>query len=91
MEGFSAVALIAGAPHPKEAERLLRFLMSARTEATLAAGPAQTVGLLPGSVARDVRPAWLPRKIRAMDVDWDRAARDYPESMKAMKEILFGR
>jgi len=91
MEGFSAVALIAGAPHPREAERLLRFLMSTRTEETLAAGPAQTVGLLPESVARDVRPPWFPREIRAMDVDWDRAARNYPESMEAMKEILFGR
>ena len=91
MEGFSAVSLIANAPHPKEAERLLRFLMSARTEKTLAAGPAQTLGLLPESVAQDVRPPWIPREVRAMDVDWDKAARDYPESMNAMKEILFGR
>lgn len=91
MEGFSSVALIAGAPHPEEAERLLRFLMSAKTEAILAAGPAQTVGLLPESVARDVRPPWIPPGIRAMDVDWAEAAKGYPESTKAIKEILLGR
>lgn len=90
MEGFSSVALVAGAPHPKEAERLLRFLMSAKTEEVLAAGPAQTVGMLPESVARDVRPPWIPRGIRAMDVDWAKAAEGYPESTKAIKEILLG-
>ena len=91
MEGFSSVALIAGAPHPKEAERLLRYLMSTKTEEVLAAGPAQTVGLLPESVARDVRPPWIPSGIRAMDVDWAGAAKVYPESTKAIKEILLGR
>ncbi|SIN77345.1 iron(III) transport system substrate-binding protein [Singulisphaera sp. GP187] len=91
MEGFSSVALVAGAPHPKEAERLQRFLMSARTEEVLAAGPAQTVGLLPESVARDVRPPWIPPGIRAMDVDWAKAAKGYPEATKAIKEILLER
>jgi iron(III) transport system substrate-binding protein len=91
MEGFSSVALVAGGPHPKEAERLFRFLMSAKTEEILAAGPAQTVGLLPESVARDVRPPWLPPGIRAMDVDWAGAAKLYPESIKAIKEILLDR
>ncbi|WP_435018292.1 extracellular solute-binding protein [Tundrisphaera sp. TA3] len=91
MEGFSSVALVAGGPHPAEAERLLRFLLSERTEEILAAGPAQTVGLLPGSVARDVRPPWIPRGIRAMDVDWAAAARGYGEATKAIKEILLGR
>lgn len=91
MEGFSSAALVAGGPHPREAERLLRFLMSAETEKVLAAGPAQTVGLLPESVANDVRPPWLPKGIRAMDVDWAGAAKIYPESTKAIKEILLGR
>lgn len=91
MEGFSSVALVAGGPHPEEAERLLRFLMSPKTEEILAAGPAQTVGLLPESVARDVRPAWIPKGIRAMDVDWAEAARGYPEATEAIKEILLGR
>lgn len=91
MEGFSAVALIDGGPHPREAERLLRFLMSPRTEEVLAEGPAQTVGLLPESVSRDVRPPWIPRGVRAMDVDWARAARGYPEATQAVKEVLLNR
>jgi iron(III) transport system substrate-binding protein len=57
LHGCSTVALIAGAPHPKEAERLIRFLLTTRTEEVLAAGPAQSVGLLPESIAQDVRPA----------------------------------
>lgn len=90
MEGFSTVALIAGGPHPAEAEKFVRFLMSTEAEEILAAGPGQNVGLLPGSVARDIRPRWIPRGIRAMDVDWDEAARAYPEATKAVKEILLG-
>lgn len=91
MQGFSSVALVRGGPHPAEAERLLRFLMSPPTEKVLAAGPAQTFGLLPESVAHDVRPPWLPAGIRAMDVDWAKAARGYAEATQAIKEILLGR
>ncbi|WP_165223981.1 extracellular solute-binding protein [Aquisphaera insulae] len=91
LQGFGTVALVAGGPHPKEAERFLRFLMTARTEEILAAGPGQNVGMLPESVARGIRPAWIPPGIRAMDVDWAGAVRAYPESTKAIKEILLGR
>ncbi len=60
LEGYNTVALVAGAPHPKAAERLMRFLMTTQTEKVLAAGPGQNVGMLPESVAADVRPAWIP-------------------------------
>lgn len=90
LEHFGTVSIIAGAPHPKEAERFLRFLMTAETEKILAAGPGQNVGLLPESVAQKVRPAWIPEGIRTMDVDWAAAAKAYPESTKAIKEILLG-
>jgi iron(III) transport system substrate-binding protein len=88
LHGFSTVALVAGAPHPKEAERLIRFLLTSRTEKALAAGPAQSVGLLPGSIVQDVRPAWIPRNIRPMDVDWTRAVKAHAAAAKAIKEIL---
>jgi iron(III) transport system substrate-binding protein len=90
LESCSTVALVAGRPHPDEAERLLRFLMTTKTEKILAAGPGQNVGLLPGSVAEDVRPAWIPHGIRTMSVDWTEATKAYPESVKSIKEILFG-
>jgi iron(III) transport system substrate-binding protein len=90
LEGFGTVALIAGAPHPVEAERLIRFLMTTKTEKILAAGPGQNVGLLPASVAEDVRPAWIPHGIRTMDVDWAEAVKAYPESTRSIKEIVLG-
>ncbi|WP_422930039.1 extracellular solute-binding protein [Singulisphaera sp. PoT] len=91
MEGFSTVALIANGPNPKEAEKLLRFLMSKSTEEVLAAGHGQTVGMLPESVAGDVRPRWIPKGVRSMNVDWTAAAKAYAESTKAVKEVLLDR
>ncbi len=86
--GYNAVALVAGAPHPKQAERLIRFLMTTKTEKVLADGPGQNVGMLPDSVAQDVRPAWIPRGLRTMDVDWTAAVQAHPVATKAVKEIL---
>jgi iron(III) transport system substrate-binding protein len=88
LNGYNTVALVAGAPHPREAERLIRFLLTTSTEKILAAGPGQNVGLLPDSVAQNVRPAWIPRDIRQMDVDWNEAVKAHPAATKAVKEIL---
>jgi iron(III) transport system substrate-binding protein len=88
--GYNTVALISGAPHPKEAERLLRFLMTASTERILAAGPGQNVGMLPESVAQNVGPAWIPRNLKIMDVDWNAAVKAHPAATRAVKEILLG-
>jgi iron(III) transport system substrate-binding protein len=91
LEGYSAVALVAGAPHPREAEQFIRFLMTTKTEKVLAAGPGQNVGLLPDSIAHDVRPPWIPRNLRKMKVDWNEAVKTFPESTRSIKEILLGR
>lgn len=83
-----AVGLIAGGPHPEEAEAFVRFLLTTETEKMLATGPAQSVGLLPASVAADVRPKWIPRDLRLMNVDWPAAVRAHAAAAKAIKEIL---
>jgi iron(III) transport system substrate-binding protein len=88
LNGYNTVALVAGAPHPKEAEKLIRFLLTTKTEKILAAGPGQNVGLLPESLAQDVRPAWIPHDIRIMNVDWTQAVNAHPVAAKAIKEIL---
>jgi iron(III) transport system substrate-binding protein len=88
LNGYNAVALVAGAPHPKEAEKLLRFLMTTPTEKIMAAGPGQNVGLLPDSILQDVRPAWIPRGLHEMKVDWTAAVNAHPVASKAVKEIL---
>ena len=88
MNGYTTAGLIAGSPHPKEAQRLLRFLITTQTEKVLAAGPGQNVGMLPHSVAQHVGPAWIPRDIRQMNVDWSAAVKVHPAVTKAIKEIL---
>jgi len=88
LNGNTAVAMVAGAPHPREAERLLRFLATARTEQALSEGPGQAVGMLPESLARDVRPAWIPRRLKTMKVDWAAAVQAHPAAAQAIREIL---
>ncbi len=88
LNGFNSVAMIKGGPHPAEAERLVRFLLTMRTEKILSAGPGQNFGLLPASVAADVRPAWIPRGIREIELNWDDVVKIHPAANKAVKEIL---
>lgn len=88
MNGYQVASIIAGAPHPMEAERFMRFLMTTQTEKILAEGPGQNVGMLPQSVAQDVRPAWIPRDVRSMDVDWSKAVAAHPAAARAVKNIL---
>lgn len=86
--GYNTVALIANSPHPKQAELFLRFLMTMNTEKILADGPGQTVGMLPESVAQNVGPAWMPRHLHTMNVDWDEAVSEHPAANAAIKQIL---
>ena len=62
--------------------------MTTKTEKILAAGPGQNVGLLPESVAQDVRPAWIPKDLQIIEVDWTEAVNSHPAATKAIKEIL---
>lgn len=91
LNGFNTVALIKGAPHPKEAEKLLRYIMTTKTEKILADGPGASVGMLPDSIAQNVGPAWIPRHLKEINVDWEAAVKAYPDSTKAVKEILLSR
>jgi len=86
--GYNTVALVTGAPHPQEAEQFLRFLMTTKTEKILAAGPGQSVGMLPESVAQDVGPVWIPRGLHTMKVDWNEAVKAHPAATAAVKTIL---
>jgi iron(III) transport system substrate-binding protein len=89
MNGYGAVGRIAGGPHPRETEQFLHFLMTTQTEKILAEGPGQNIGLLPQSVKEDVRPEWIPRSIKTMNIDWEKAVASHAESAKAIKDILF--
>lgn len=91
LNGHLAAAKIADAPHPAEADAFLRFLVSSDTERRLADGPAQSVGLLPASVAANVRPAWIPADVKTMRVDWAAAAAQQAAAARAVHEVLLDR
>lgn len=88
LNGYNSVAIVAGAPHPNEAELFLRFLLTTKTERILADGPGQNVGMLPESVATDVRPAWIPRDIKTMNVNWAAAVSAHPAATAAVRQIF---
>ncbi len=71
------VALVAGAPHAEAGRHLIDFLLSAETEALLAAGPSAQIPLRPG-VARPPHVLDLSR-LRVADVDWSAAGAAYDE------------
>lgn len=76
----NTVAILRGAPRPKEAQRLVRYLLSTSVEASLAQAESAQIPLNPQvTVAPRVE---TPRSVKAMPVDfeqaaecWDRAAR----------------
>lgn len=74
----NTVAIVKGAPHPKSAEALVRWLTSKETEGRLASGPIANIPVREGIAA----PAYVKRAVfgpvadaakefRAQEVDWE--------------------
>jgi iron(III) transport system substrate-binding protein len=68
----NTLALIKNSPHPKEAEKLLDYLLSAKVERQLAKGPSAQIPLQPGVEASPR--VKTPAQVKAMEVDWSAAA-----------------
>ncbi len=79
----NTLALIKGAPHEKEAEKLMEYLLSADVEARLAAGPSAQIPLRPGVAAS--KKVKTPEEVRAMDVDWAAAAAKWDSTAEFLK------
>ena len=69
----NTLGIIEGGPHTAAAQRLVDYLLSARVEAQLAAGPSAQIPLGAG-VERSPR-VKTPAEVRAMDVDFAAAAK----------------
>jgi iron(III) transport system substrate-binding protein len=69
----NTLAVLKGAPDPKDAEALAGYLLSPEVEATLAAGPSAQIPLLK-STAAPTR-VETPRTIHPMPVDFEAAAK----------------
>ena len=85
----NSVCIVKGAPHAAEAKALVDYLLRAEVERTLAAARSVQIPLREGVE----RPAWIPAKIRATDVDWPKIAaalkpsRDYVKGVSCPKCI----
>jgi iron(III) transport system substrate-binding protein len=69
----NTLAIIKGSPHPKDAEALANHLLSPEVEAALARGPSAQIPLLKSTnVEARVE---TPKTVRAMEVDFEAAAK----------------
>jgi iron(III) transport system substrate-binding protein len=84
----NTLALVKGAPHPKEAERLLAFLAQPSTEERLASSPIANIPVRP-DVKAPAHVKRAPADFRAMDVDWDRLGQER-DAWRPLLERLFG-
>jgi iron(III) transport system substrate-binding protein len=69
----NTLAIIRGGPNPAAARQLLDYLLSAKVEAQLAAGPSAQIPL--GAGAKRSTRVRTPAEVRAMEVDFAAAAK----------------
>ena len=80
----NTLAVVKGAPHPKEAEALIDYLLSAEVEARLAAGPSAQIPLNKLSAASPRVKG--PGQVEAMVVDFQAASKAFAEARKLVEE-----
>jgi iron(III) transport system substrate-binding protein len=83
------VSLVRGAPHRKEAERLIDWLLSAETEAALSASGYATIPVRPTTKAGPG--AFALSSFRAAKPDWNEAGKNIDAVADLAKEILMGK
>jgi iron(III) transport system substrate-binding protein len=71
----NVLAIVKGAPHPKEAEALANYLLSPEVESALATGPSAQIPLLKSTEVK--ARVETPKTVHAMDVDFEAAARTW--------------
>jgi iron(III) transport system substrate-binding protein len=70
----NTVAIIKGCPHPEDARKLVDYLLSPEVEKRLAESPSCQIPLNPAVQAKLPKEIQTPRTVKAMDVDFDKAA-----------------
>lgn len=82
----NTLGLLRGAPHRREAEQLMEFLLSPAVERRLAAGPSGQIPLNP-TVDEPLR-VQSPQTIRAMQVDFAAAADHWQAAAEFLRETF---
>jgi iron(III) transport system substrate-binding protein len=81
----NTVALVRGAPHPRQGKRLVEFLTSKPVESLLAEGESAQFPLLANDVESRLP---VPGDLRWMEVDFEKVADGYDDGMKMLTTIL---
>ena len=84
----NTLALIKGAPHPKEAEALADYLLSPEVETRLAEAPSAQIPLNPDVNAK--LQVETPKTVHAMDVDFEAAAKLWDQVAAFLGEEFAG-
>lgn len=84
----NTLAIIKNGPHPAEARRLVDFLLSPEIETALAQGPSAQIPLNPLVMARPR--VETPATVKAMQVDFDAAARMWDEVSRFLRDEFGG-
>ncbi len=84
----NTLAIIKGAPHRADAQRLVDYLLSAKVEAKLAAGRSAQIPLNPNCHA-EVR-VRTPKTVKAMQVDFDAAVEKWDTAVKFIRDEFTG-
>jgi iron(III) transport system substrate-binding protein len=80
----NTLAIIKGSSHGDEARKLVDYLLSPEIEIRLAQGPSAQVPLDPDVTVEP--PIKTPKKVRAMQVDFEKAAEKWDEAAKYLRE-----
>lgn len=80
----NTVGIIVGAPHQKEAERLVEFLLSEQLEHMLAESDSHNSPIHPAVASRFEQYAIE----RPLDVDYEQVAQQLPTAIKIAREVL---
>ena len=80
----NTLAIVKGCPHPTEARKLVDYLLSPEVEGRLALGDSAQVPL--GANVTVEPPIETPKKIRAMQVDFEKAAEKWDEVAKFLRK-----
>jgi iron(III) transport system substrate-binding protein len=87
----NTVAVVKSCPNPDGARKLVDFLLSPEVEAKLAMGDSHQFPLNPTTKVEQMPPKFMPpAKLKAMNLDWQKAADRWDESQRFLID-LFGR
>ncbi|QDT01131.1 extracellular solute-binding protein [Adhaeretor mobilis] len=80
----NTIALVKGAPHQEDAQRLVEFLLTPKVEEMLAEGASAQIPLNPA--VRNSPRVESPQTVRAMEVDFQKAAQQWDAAAEFLRD-----